>query len=58
MYVTNVVKPLLPYPLVCGSIHKNAGPGLLLECVRLRPCVTGKAVITRGVLCSKYLIDF
>lgn len=42
---------------VDGTIHKAAGKGLLLECMKLGGCKTGQAKITRGhkLLC-KYVI--
>ena len=42
---------------VDGSIHRAAGPGLLLECMELNGCAPGQAKITGGYnLPAKYVI--
>ncbi len=42
---------------VDGAIHRAAGPGLLLECMKLGGCPTGEARITRGHrLPARYVI--
>lgn len=42
---------------VDGAIHKAAGSGLLLECMKLHGCKVGEAKITKGYnLPSKYVI--
>jgi O-acetyl-ADP-ribose deacetylase (regulator of RNase III) len=42
---------------VDGAIHRAAGPGLAAEAIRLAPCPTGEARITRGHrLRARYVI--
>jgi O-acetyl-ADP-ribose deacetylase (regulator of RNase III) len=48
---------LLPGSGVCGAIHKAAGKGLLKECLALKGCPVGSAVITHGYnLKAKFVV--
>lgn len=48
---------LLPGSGVCGAIHKAAGKELLKECLALKGCPVGSAVITQGYsLKAKFVI--